>query len=454
MRISDFIPRILPAKFLGSGLLSLAIKFAGAVITYAMIVILARVMTVEQYGVFAFGLNLAIISAALSGFGFQTGILRYWPKYVATNNPAAARGVVSLGYLYLAVGGWIMIGLAVSGAILVAIIFGKYQIVEFFVISVLGLIISLGDYSTGLLRAQGSVLVSMLPREVFWRMFTIFGVGVGLAAGYAISGLFALSICGLVLIVLTFWQLIVIRRNITKQLPPSASTSDIAELRPSLIPLWISGIVIALLQQFDVVVVGSLLGSAEAGSYFAAQKTAGLLSLVLIAAGLVAAPSMSGLYNAGKMEELQRLCRGMAAVIVAITGAGFLFMALAGKFLLGLFDAHYIAAYPILLIVALGTMIDAISGPNAYLMQMTNYEKPYLKIMCICYGLVLVAQFILVPMWGATGAAIASTGGIVSWNLWAIYVLRKDAGLDPSLLSLIWPPHRHRRDRLAAELRP
>jgi O-antigen/teichoic acid export membrane protein len=246
----------------------------------------------------------------------------------------------------------------------------------------------------------------------------------------------------LVLGALTYWQFTHIRKNMKSQLQPSATRAHFSEIRSSLLPLWASSVVFAMIQQFDVVVVGSLLGNAEAGAYFAAQKTAALLSLVLIAAGLVAAPSMSGLYHAGKLDELQRLCRSMAGAIVVVTAVGFGMLALIGKFLLGLFDANFVSAYPILLIVAVGTMIDAVSGPNAYLMQMTKYETHYLRIMAVCYVAVLAAQLFLVPRWGGIGAAIASSGGVVLWNVWAIIILRKDAGLDPSLLSLFLPPRK------------
>ena len=43
------------------------------------------------------------------------------------------------------------------------------------------------------------------------------------------------------------------------------------------LPLAAASILYAMVQQLDVVVVGALVGPAEAGAYFAAQKTASLL---------------------------------------------------------------------------------------------------------------------------------------------------------------------------------
>jgi O-antigen/teichoic acid export membrane protein len=195
-----------------------------------------------------------------------------------------------------------------------------------------------------------------------------------------------------------------------------------------------------MIQQFDVVIIGSLLSKPEAGAYFAAQKTAMMLSLVLIAGGLVTAPTMAALYHAGRRAELQRLCQKLALAIAATTILGYGVLVVIGSSLLQLFDPAFVSAYPILLIVGLGTVVDAISGPNSYLMQMTNYEKPYLKVMLSCYALVLVAQFILVPRYGSMGAALASAGGVILWNVLSIALLRRHAGLDPSLLGVILPP--------------
>ena len=130
----------------------------------------------------------------------------------------------------------------------------------------------------------------------------------------------------------------------------------------------------------------------------------------------------------------------MACAIAGTTLIGYGFLIVLGGFLLRLFDPSFVAAYPILLVVGAGTLVDAISGPNSYLMQMTNYERPYLKVMLCCYPLVVLAQFILVPRYGSMGAALASASGVILWNVLCVALLRRHAGLDTSLLGVIFPP--------------
>ncbi len=221
VRILQSLSANLPKQILGPGLIALAIKMAGAVLAYGMIVALAHMMTTEEYGRFAFGLNLSIIAATLAGLGFPTGILRYWPKSTVAGDFAGARGVVALGYKYSALGGLLLIVLATAGSLGAGLVTGNFHVTEFLAISVLGLVISLADFSTNLLRAQGSTIVSMLPRDILWRVFTVLGAGLVFSLGYSVTGPVALTICMLVLAALTYWQWISIRGNMARQLQPS-----------------------------------------------------------------------------------------------------------------------------------------------------------------------------------------------------------------------------------------
>ena len=141
-----------------------------------------------------------------------------------------------------------------------------------------------------------------------------------------------------------------------------------------------------------------------------------------------------------RVRELQRLC-GLLGIAIAIsTIVGLLILIVFGHQLLGLFDASFMSAYSVLLVLAAGYFVDSMAGPNAYLMQMTGLETTYFKIMGTCYAFVLVAQLLLVPIYGGLGAALASACGIVIWNVWAIIVLRKRKGLDPSVFGLLFKP--------------
>jgi O-antigen/teichoic acid export membrane protein len=307
-------------------------------------------------------------------------------------------------------------------------------------VAIFAVVLAFADYFANILRAQNKIVWSMAPRDVVWRIgspivaFVVFwSMGV-LTAGMAIG------CCIGVLAALTLAQGFTSHKAMTTTVGHVPARSDWSQWRGPLLPLAGASILFAMVQQLDVVVVGAFVGAEDAGAYFAAQKTASLLGLVMIAGGLVAAPLMAAAYHSGRKRDLQKLCKMLALAITATTLCGFVLMIFMGKFLLSIFDPAYVSAYPLLLILALGYALDALAGPTAYLMQMTSLETAYLRIMAVVYGFVLAVQITFVPLFGPIAAAIATALGVCLWNGIAIYQLRHSIGVDSSILSFFLPP--------------
>lgn len=429
-KIKSKLKSILGNRLFGSGMISLAIKVFGAGLSYLMFVAFAHLLSAEDYGFFAFSFNLAIVVAAFAGFGYSTAVMRYWPKYLAQGKPYYAKGAIKMGAQLTLVG--------VATVLLVGFLADQFSPKNFLSVAALAATFCVSDLAAGVLRAQQSVVGSMLPRDVLWRILAPLAAFAVIWFGYSLTSSAAVYICAFALLTLLLGQIFLITKSTNRLAGRSPAVSDWAGTRSSLLPLWGAGIVFAMIQQMDVVVVGYLMNGAETGAYFAAQKTATLLSLVLIAGGLVTAPTMASLYEKKSHTELQKLCKQLVIAIAAVTLVGFVFLVFSGKILLGFFNHNFTSAYSILLILAFGCMIDAVAGPTAYLMQMTAYEKTYLKIMLVCYLLVIMLQFALIPRWGGMGAALASAGGTIVWNLWSIWLLRTKAKIDPSILGLVW----------------
>jgi O-antigen/teichoic acid export membrane protein len=186
-----------------------------------------------------------------------------------------------------------------------------------------------------------------------------------------------------------------------------------------------------------VVILGLFLSPEDSGSYFAALRTAGLLSLLLIAGNMVSAPLIAKYYHNGDRVMLQKLVRLLTAGIAIPTLAGLLFLALIGGWLLRLFDPSFISAYPILLILGIGFTFDAAAGPTGYMLQMVGKENAYLKIMACAYALTLGLQCIFIPLFGAYGAAIPNALGLILANIFIIRTVKRELGIDPSLIGLL-----------------
>lgn len=426
----------LATRLLGSGSAALIIKVASAGTSYLMLVAFANLLGPEDYGFFGYILNLSILLSAVFGLGLPTAIMRFWPTHMERGETALARGAVfsSLRALTIATALLTLMGVLLR---LMGIMSSELGFAEAWVFTaLLAGTFAFADYLSGALRAQGNTIWALAPRDIFWRIaapavaLTIF---VATGTSDARSAIFS---CLAVMVLVCALQ-ISKHINLTRLIAGTGERSiDWPTWTKPLLPLWGAGILYALIQQFDVIVVGTLLGPAEAGAYFAAQKTASLLGLVMIAGGMVAAPMMAASFHAGRMDELQRLCRLLAIAIATSTLAGLVMMAILGNFLLSVFDPTYVSAFGVLMVLSFGFAVDAMAGPSAYLMQMTKLEWTYLRVMAIVYALVIVLQITFVPRYGVLAAAAASAFGVVIWNILAVYLLRKEIGIDPSILSV------------------
>jgi O-antigen/teichoic acid export membrane protein len=427
-------------KLVGPGLIALVIKVVGAALSYLMFVAFAHFLSPEDYGYFGLSFNLSILLATICSFGFATGIMRFWPEYLVLGQMNLANGIVKNSLEIISAG---TLAVMLISLVFVWMGFGS-RYLGFtdapFAIAVLAAASAFSDFAAGLLRSQGKVVWAMLPRDVAWRLLTpafAFIVTVYLAH---LDGRSAIYLSAAVLVALVTLQVRKIGVETFHRTQTNIAQSDWPKWRKTLTPLWASSVLYAMIQQLDVVIVGAFTQPAEAGAYFAAQKTASMLGLVMIAGGLVGAPLMSANYHSGKFKELQKLSSFLSVAIAVTTMIGLFILVLFGHELLGIFDHSFKSSYPVLIILALGYAVDSLAGPNAYLMQMTALESSYFKIMACCYAGVLAAQIVLAPIYGGLGVAIASACGIVTWNICAIILLRKRKGLDPSVFGLFIKP--------------
>ncbi len=424
----------LAARVFGSGFAAVMVKIAAAGFGYLMFVVMAKLLSPDEYGKFAFGFNLSIVIGTIAGLGATTAIMRFWPEYDVKGETALAYGALKAGTFWVAVASAIS-GLAVIVmAPLLAGLTASEDTTHIMMTGLLGPAIAFSEYAAAVLRAKGLTFWSLAPRDVLWRAgFPALAVFAAWSAGTLDAGTAMFLGAGLLLSI-TALQGLYALRQFGKGPPPQY---DWPLWRKATSAMWGASILFALVQQFDVVIAAMFLSPAETGAYFAAQKTASLLTLFLIAGNLVGAPMIAGRFHAKDWAGLQRLCAMLSIGIAVPTAAGMIFVAAFGHELLGLFDPSFEAAYPILIILAAAAAFDALAGPTGYFLQMSGHEAIYLKIMALTYAGVIALQFSLAPHFGAIGIALPTALGVIVWNAFSIIYLRRHTGVDPSILGFL-----------------
>ena len=201
------------------------------------------------------------------------------------------------------------------------------------------------------------------------------------------------------------------------------------------LPLLIIGVTQELLNQLEIVLLGSLADVRAAGLFSAASRLASLVPFALVALEVVSAPMVSSAYHRADFVELSRISRLAARIALGfavVVGVGLI---IAGRLLLAAFGPEFVQAYPALLILLVGGMINASTGVVAYLLTLTGRERYALLIFVGALAISLILNFLLIPRFGIEGAAGASTTALALWNLFMAVYVRRVIGIDATAIA-------------------
>jgi O-antigen/teichoic acid export membrane protein len=189
----------------------------------------------------------------------------------------------------------------------------------------------------------------------------------------------------------------------------------------SCLPLWTSTIVAVIVQHFSTFVVARYSPIAELGIYSVALKVAALMSFVLFAVNAVVAPRFAALYANGDRHQLKELARHSGQLLLACAISMCLLLWLFADPIMGLFGKEFVQGAIYLKILALGQLVNVGTGSVVNLLIMTGHEKLHQRNTILIAILTCCLALILVPFYGAIGAATTTAVAMASQNLLSYY---------------------------------
>lgn len=421
---------------LSRSLASLAIKVATAGLTYLMYVVLSRTMGAAEYGYFAFGLSLTTVLAIGASMGQQTAILRYWPEEEVAGRHDRALGALRSGGALTLLAGLLLTVLTLAGAG-VGGLFGM-PAWHLYAAAALILPMAFAEYWSSALRAQGSVWTALAPRDILWRVLTPLAIVALFALNAPLNGWQALLLTAVLLAVALGLQFALARLRRYEIAPGFGGLRPYWREHGTASRWFLIGTVIdSAALNMDTIFIGLLVTAEAAGIYFNAFRTAGLLTLFMFAITLVVAPMVSRHYHAGEMKQAQAITALCAWAGFVFSLAVFLGYLVFGNQILALFGDHSTAGYWVLILLSIGLLFDAATGPSRIVMMMTGHERDYVRIWGSIMLVGLLVELAVIPVFGLVGAAAvnalsraAAQLAIARWN-------RRHIGIDTSLLGAL-----------------
>ena len=424
--------------FLSQSLASVCIKGASLLLGFATVVVLARVLGKEAYGVYAVVFATISVLSIPAALGTPSLVVRETARARADDAPemirplwaradyfvlAASSVILLLAGLWLGFGGleqdWVWAMLA--GLALVPL--------RAF-IAVRG----------AMLRGMGQIVTGQLPEFVLRPgLFLVLVVLLAWMSGpeppgapetlivHGFAATFALAIAMLLLV----------------RSAPSAGARGTSSMGPAemLIASGTMGLIAGaqvLNNNLDVMMLGALAERGDAGVYKVAASCAMLAGFGLQAVNQALMPRIAASHKRGDRATMQVLVRQSARLSLLLAVLSAVVLGSVGMwFLEAAFGSGFEAGYHALLILLAGQVLNATFGPVISVLNMTGHERETLIGVLIACAVNVVLNAVLIPLYGIEGAAGATAITLVCWNALLWLKVRQRLGLNPTAFATV-----------------
>lgn len=397
----------------GSGLL-----LAGRVISLGLTtltqVLIVRYLTTNDFGAWAYAMAVVLFWQAAANLGFHEAVTRFVPIYHERGEYPKLFGTIVLccGFVLLT-GAMVILGFYLWPETLLALVRQeaanlKVLFVLIFLVPaeamdtlLLGLFASIGG--AGSIFVRRHVVSPLLKLIVVLLLLALHASVIFLAYGYLLTTIAGIAVYGWIL--LHQMQ----REGILAHFSLRGLQLPVREVFSFTIPMVSSDVLALLIQSVAVFLLGYFHNMREVAFYRVVLPAAAMNQTVAITSALLYLPAAARLFAAGDEEGLRHLywrtTTWITMLSLPIFVATFVF---ARPMTVMLYGQRYADAGLLLAILSLGFYYDVLFGFNGLTLKALNKLSIFVGSNLLAAVAGVVADLVLIPKYGALGAAIAT----------------------------------------------
>lgn len=410
-------------KHLRGSTLMLIGRLLAVAMNFGVQVLIVRHLSKSDYGAFAYALSLISLGASVAVFGLDKSVGRFVPIYQEQRDYNKVFGTIAL-----------MVGTILAlGLLLVAAVFGlRGWIADTFIsdASAVSLLMILAILTP--VTALDSLILSLFavfarPRASFFpkhllgpglQLVVVLGLVLGrsdvvfLAQGYLAAGLLGTAIDALILLRILGNTGVLQHLNVRRLDLPAREVFSFT------VPLLISDLVFVLRSSVVILLLGHFHTTADVAAFRAVLPVARLNLLVYQSFTFLFTPLATRLFVQEDRKGINSLYWQTAIWIAVISFPIFaVSFCLARPLTVLLFGARYQDSAILLALLALGFYFNAALGFNGLALRVYGKVRYIFVVDSIVAALSLAASLLLIPRYGALGAALATSGTMILQNL-------------------------------------
>ncbi len=398
-------------------------RFIGLALDLATQVIIVRALTRTEFGAFAFGLSVASFFATIALLGLDKTISRFVPLYEEQEDPRRLAGALVVAFgVVAAVSAFLVLALlglqATMGERLVENALAREMLLILFLMAPIRAFDSLMTSTFAIFGSTRSIVIRRNIIAPGLQLLVVLVVLVAdqppriLAIGYVAAGAIGIALFASVLA----RQLRVrgIARRIRRR---DVALPGRAMLGFSL-PLLSSDVVLLLRTSVVVILLQYLGTSREVASYGAVLPLARQNLVIYQSFAFLFVPLAARLFARGEDKRLRDMYwRTAAWIAVATFPALVMSVPLAGGVVVLLFGQAYADSATVLAVLAIGHFVSAALGFNALTLRVQGAVRLIVIVDVVAAIISVGGSILLIPIYGALGAAVATSATLIAQNL-------------------------------------
>ncbi|GJM61501.1 flippase [Persicobacter diffluens] len=424
-REGDKLKKIISIPLVKSLLGTTMVKVITVFLSFFVSVFFARSLSVDDFGEYNYLVNvITLISLPISA-GLPNLIVKYTSEYRVKNEIEKIQG-----FIFFAFGLSLTISLIFFLILFFVFEYGKFDNTFAFYVLLLSVIISITNILASFLRGYDRILLSQLPIFIIKPgLLFIVVVIIGALGGLNVESALLLNLmASSVALVYAFYEFCKLRINSSKVI------YDTKVWLGKALPFLISGSAFFLNSKLDTLMLGGLRENSEVAFYEVASKLGTLMTFFLSINATVLAPKIAELYTVNKYSELKILLFRSVLFASSMALPFFITFFFGGEYIISRsYGIEYVESYVPLIILMFGHLFSCLMGSSGLVLNMTNNQN------LAAYGMVLsviinfTLNFLLIPFWGAIGAAVATSLSLVAWNSILVVMVKIKLGVNTTI---------------------
>ncbi|RJR19632.1 MAG: flippase [Nitrospiraceae bacterium] len=407
------------------GAIAFILKISSTVLGFLNQVILARILGAGGLGEVILAITVVRISIQIAKFGMEETMTKFIPLYIDRKDDAKLKGTILFAIKFCLLFSVIFMLFVLMFSKFIALnIFhseGLLKLMPVVIIAIPAWVIR--DIIGGILRGHKDAFRALIPESLIAPFFKIVVFLLltlkGIAPFYAIIAF----VTGEILSVIVSFSYL---QKILRPLKAVRGQCDKKKIMEVAYTIIFTGMSVLLYTQADVWILGMFKPTEIVGIYGIATKLVLLVYFPMMAFAAVIPSLISSIHASGDLTELKKVVSESTRWIMSMAMPIILILLIEGKYILKYFyGPEFEAGYTVLVILTLGQMIKAGAGLIGVILQMTGEHKVYMKVNIVLGILNIILNILLVPRYGMTGAAAATSFCLVMVDLICIYIIHK-----------------------------